>query len=72
MTSVKDILCLVTDLGGFFVKKKFRAGKGFYSWNEQFGRHAFFMPTPFNDLSKRDKKTKLCKIQNPWIDISTE
>ena len=58
MVSVKDRLCLVIDLEGFFVQKKFQVREiGYYSWNEHFGRHAFFQPATFRDLSHEDKKT---------------
>ena len=58
MVSVKDRLCLVIDLEGFFVQKKFRVREiGYYSWNEHFGRHAFFQPATLRDLSHEDKKT---------------
>ena len=30
---------------------------GNYSWNEHFGRHAFFQPAALRDLSYKDKKT---------------
>ena len=58
MASVKDRLCLVIDLEGFFVQKKFQVREiRYYSWNEQFGRHAFFQPATLKDLSHKDKKT---------------
>ena len=58
MASVNDRLCLVMDLQGFFVQKKFQVREiGYYSWNEQFGRHAFFQPATLKDLSHKDKKT---------------
>ena len=58
MASVKDSLCLVIDLKGFFVQKKFQVREiGYYSWNEHFGRHAFFQPATLKDLSYGDKKT---------------
>ena len=50
MASVKRRSCLVIDLEGFFVQKKFQVCEiGYYSWNEHFGHHAF--------LSHKDKKT---------------
>ena len=50
MASVKDSLCLVIDLQGFFVKKKFQVREmGYYSWNEHFGHHAFFQPATLKD-----------------------
>ena len=58
MASVKDNLCLVIDLEGFFVEKKFQACEmGYYSWNDHFGRYAFFQSAMLNDLSHKDKKT---------------
>ena len=30
---------------------------GYYSWNDYFGRYAFFQPTLLKDLSYKDKKT---------------
>ena len=30
---------------------------GYYSWNEHFGRHAFFQPAALKELSHNDKKT---------------
>ena len=53
MASIKNSLCLVIDLEGFFVQKKFQV----YSWNDHFGRHAFFQPAALKDLSHKDKKT---------------
>ena len=58
MASIKDSLCLVIDIEGFFVQKKFQARKmGYYSRNDYFGRHAFFQQTTLKDLSHKDKKT---------------
>ena len=58
MTSVKDRLFLIIDLEGFFVQKKFQVCEmGYYSWNEHFGRHAFFQQATLKDLSHKDKKT---------------
>ena len=33
------------------------ANEIYYSWNEHFGRHAFFQPAAIKDLSYKDKKT---------------
>ena len=42
---VKNSLCLVIDLEGLFVQKKFQVREmGHYSWNEHFDRHAFYQP----------------------------
>ena len=58
MDFVKDGLCLVIDFKGFFVSKKLHVREmGYYSWNEHFGRHAFFQPAALKDLSHKDKKT---------------
>ena len=40
------------------MQKKFQVREmGYYSWNEHFGRYAFFQPTTLKDLSHKDKKT---------------
>ena len=55
---IKNSVCLVIDLEGFFVGKKFQVREvGYYSWNEHFGRHSFFQPAALKDLSHKDKKT---------------
>ena len=55
---IKNSACLVIDLKGFFVQKKFQVHKmGYYSWDEHFDRHAFFQPAALKNLSHRDKKT---------------
>jgi len=55
MVSVKDNLCLVIDLEGFFVQKKFQVREmGYYSWNEHFGRYAFFQPAKLIDLPHKE------------------
>ena len=55
---IKNSVCLVIDLEGFSVQKKFQVREmGFYSWNEHFGRHAFFQPVALKALSRKDKKT---------------
>ena len=41
---LKDKVCMILDLEGFFVDKTFRCRElGYYTWQEDFGRHAFFM-----------------------------
>ena len=43
---------------GFFVQKKFQLCEmGYYSWNDHFGRHAFFHPAALEHLSHNDKTT---------------
>ena len=55
---IKNCVCLVIDLEGFFVQKKFQVREmGYYSWDEHFDRHAFFQPAAFKNLSHKDKKT---------------
>ena len=55
---IKNGVCLVIDLQGFFVQTKFQVREmGYYSWNKHFGRHAFFQPAALKDLSYKDKKT---------------
>ena len=40
---IRNSVCLVIDLEGFSLQKKFQVREmGYYSWNEHFGRHAFF------------------------------
>ena len=60
---IKNSVCLVIDLEGFFVKKKFQVREmGYYSWDEHFDRHAFFQPAALKNLSHKDKKdSELCK-----------
>ena len=76
MASIKDSLCLVIDLEGLFVLKKFQVREmSYYSWNDHFGRHAFFQPAALKHLSRKDKKTvnfaKL-KIHGPTYNPVTE
>ena len=55
---IKNSVCLVIHLEGFFVQKKFQVrDMGYYSWNEQFERNAFFQPAALKGLSHKDKKT---------------
>ena len=55
---IKNSVCLVIDLEGFFVGKEFQVREvDYYSWNEHFGRHSFFQPAALKDLSHKDKKT---------------
>ena len=53
---IKNSVCLVIDLEGFFVQMKFQVREmGYYSWNEHFENHAFFQPAGLKNL--KDKKT---------------
>ena len=55
---IKNSVCLVIDLEGFFVKKKFQVREmGYYCWDEHIDRHAFFQPAALKNLSHKDKKT---------------
>ena len=55
---MKNSVCLVIDLEGFFLQKKFQVCEmGYYSWDEHFDRHAFFQPAALKNLSHKDKKT---------------
>ena len=48
---IKNSVCLVIDLEGFFVKKKFQVREmGYYSWDEHFDRHAFVQPAALQKL----------------------
>ena len=48
---IKNSVCLVIHLEGFFVQKKFQVREmGYYSWDEHFGRHAFFQPAALKKL----------------------
>ena len=54
---IKNSVCLVIDLEGFLLQRIFQVREmGYYSWNEHFGRHAFFQPAALKDLSHKDKK----------------
>ncbi|KAL9978946.1 hypothetical protein ACROYT_G016530 [Oculina patagonica] len=56
--SSKDKVCMILDLEGFFVENTFRCRElGYFTWQEDFGRHAFFMKTSWNDLHFKDRKT---------------
>ena len=55
---MKNSVCLVIDLEGFFLQKKFQVWEmGYYSWDEHFDRHAFFQPAALKNLSHKDKRT---------------
>lgn len=51
-------VCMILDLEGFFVEKTFRCRElGYYTWQEKYGRYAFYMKTSWRNLSRRDIKT---------------
>ena len=52
---IKNSVCLVIDLEGFFLQKKFQVREmGYYSWNEHFDRHAFFQPAALKGLPHKE------------------
>ena len=59
MESLQDNLCLILDLEGFFTRGKFFHARelGYYTWNQDHGRHAFFIPFPYKALNDKDKDT---------------
>ena len=58
MEVIRDELCFILDLEGFFINKTFHVRElGYYSWNEEHGRHAFRIPVPYQDLALKDKQT---------------
>ena len=60
---MKDDVCMIFDLEGFFVDKTFRTRElGYYTWREEFGRYAFYMKTAWDHLCPRDRKT-VCYVK---------
>ena len=59
MESLQDNLCLILDLEGFFTHGKFFHARelGYYTWNQEHGRHAFFIPIPYKVLNDKDRNT---------------
>ena len=58
MEVIRDELCFILDLEGFFINKTFHVRElGYYTWNEEHGRHAFRIPVPRQDLAQKDKQT---------------
>ena len=59
MESLQDNLCLILDLEGFFTHGKFFHARelGYYTWNQEHGRHAFFIPIPYKALNNKDRNT---------------
>ena len=54
---LQDDLCFFLDLG-FFLNKTFYVRElAYYTWNGEHGRHAFFIPVPYKNLSDKDKQT---------------
>ena len=58
MELLQDDLCFILDLEGFFLNKTFHVRElAYYTWNEEHGRYAFFIPVPYKTLSAKDKRT---------------
>ena len=58
MEVFQNNLCLILDLEGFFINKTFHARElGYFTWNQEHGRHAFFVPVPYKNLCDKDKRT---------------
>ena len=58
MEVVRDELCFILDFEGFFINKTFHPrGLGYYTWNEEYGHHAFRLLVPHKDLCEKDKRT---------------
>ena len=56
--TVCDKVCMILDFEGFFVDKTFRVRElGYYTWQGEYGRHAFYMKPSWCNLSLRDRKT---------------
>ena len=52
MEVIRDYLCFILDNKTFHVREL-----GYYTWNEEHGRHAFRIPVPYKDLALKDKQT---------------
>ena len=58
MEVFQDNLCFILDLEGFFINKTFHARElGYFTWNQEHGRHAFFVPVPYKTLNGKDERT---------------
>ena len=58
MELLQDHLCFILNLEGFFLNKRFHVRElVYYTWNEEHGHHAFFIPVPYKTLSPKDKRT---------------
>ena len=58
MEVFQDNLCLILDLEGLFINKTFHARElGYFTWNQEHGRHAFFVPVSYKTLCDKDKRT---------------
>ena len=58
MEVCQDNLCLILDLEGFFINKTFHSRElGYFTWYQEHGRHAFFVPVSYKTLCDKDKRT---------------
>ena len=58
MKVLPDDLCFILDLEGLFLDNTFHVRElAYYTWNGEHGRHAFFIPVPYKNLSDKDKRT---------------
>ena len=58
MDVFEDNLCLILDLEGFFINKRFHVRElGYVTWNGGHGRHAFSIPIPYETLKDQDKRS---------------
>lgn len=58
MEVFQDNLCFILDLEGFYINKTFYARElGYFTWNQEHGRHAFFVPVSYKTLCDKDKRT---------------
>ena len=59
MEALGDNLCFILDLEGFFAFGKFFHARelGYYTLNQEHGRHAFFIPIPYKALNGKDRST---------------
>ena len=58
MEAFQDNLSFILALEGFFINNTFHARElGYFTLNQECGRHAFIVPNPCNTLSDKDKQT---------------
>ena len=58
MEVFQDHPCFILDLEGFFINKTFHVRElGYFTWNQEHGRHAFFVSVPYKTLSVKEKRT---------------
>ena len=61
MEVLRDDLCFILDLEGFFPYGKFFHVRemGCYTWNQEHGRHTFFIPIPYIQGFERQRQKHL-------------